>query len=218
MLVKSCTYNKNQKVEIHKDGVVAFGVFCGYSSDGNALVQVFGEDESNPQLIEPMYLIASVEDVIEVVSPNAEILKDVIKMLQNTETQSQGLQLINKLGLNYEIDVMFSFLQNGCTLLELFNKKSIKVVRSDISTNKGLFDLVNLEELDLSDSAIECLPSEIGKLKNLKVLNLHNNKITELPVELLTLNNLETIIIANNPLKDCKIITALKAVCKVIEK
>jgi internalin A len=60
-----------------------------------------------------------------------------------------------------------------------------------------LFDLVNLESLNLEGCPIIRLPSGISKLKSLSSLNLSNNKIDSLPEELFMLENLKELHIDN---------------------
>lgn len=54
-----------------------------------------------------------------------------------------------------------------------------------------VWNLTNLENLNLSETQIQELPKELGKLINLKELNLNGTQIQELPKELGNLSNLE---------------------------
>jgi len=64
-------------------------------------------------------------------------------------------------------------------------------------------NLVNLEELDLSDSNFEGnIPKEFGKLVNLKILDLHTNHLQGyVPYEFKNLKNLEYLNLSGNILK-----------------
>ncbi len=61
-----------------------------------------------------------------------------------------------------------------------------------------LFNLAQLEILELNNNALEALPSEIGNLVNVKVLNLNINSLQGLPQEIVNLKKLEMINIKNN--------------------
>ena len=61
-----------------------------------------------------------------------------------------------------------------------------------------LFNLAQLEILELNNNALEGLSSEIGNLVNLKVLNLNINSLQNLPHEIVNLKKLEMINIKNN--------------------
>ncbi|WP_283137210.1 COR domain-containing protein [Rhizohabitans arisaemae] len=56
----------------------------------------------------------------------------------------------------------------------------------------------NAKELDLSDLALDHLPTSLSNLTNLNVLTLHNNQLTELPEWLTDLTNLTTIALGIN--------------------
>ena len=86
---------------------------------------------------------------------------------------------------------------------EILKDKSISVL--DLSNNKltgaipaEIHDLVNLEELNLSNNQMTGIPAEVGQLKNLKILNYANNKITGLPLELGNLTHLQTLDLSGN--------------------
>ena len=65
-----------------------------------------------------------------------------------------------------------------------------------------LFDLINLEKLDLSNNRISSLPSEVKKLNKLKEIDFQGNNFNLFPVQLLELINLEKIDFSNNNLSD----------------
>ena len=62
---------------------------------------------------------------------------------------------------------------------------------------------------DLSDNAIEVLPTEIGNLANLVGLTLHKNKILEVPTEFAALTKLQALHLADNLLTALPDLTAL---------
>lgn len=59
------------------------------------------------------------------------------------------------------------------------------------SLKAEIFQLKELEVLDLSDNNFTGVPAEVGRLSNLRILNLSNNPITGLPYEIGQLQNLE---------------------------
>jgi Leucine-rich repeat (LRR) protein len=89
-------------------------------------------------------------------------------------------------------------------LPEITRFKNLKILNLDgnqISTlPKELFELEQLEELDLSSNKLNVLPPDIGKLKNLKKLSIRNMKLTHLPDELTDLSNLTKLDVGGNEL------------------
>lgn len=63
-----------------------------------------------------------------------------------------------------------------------------------------VFDMENLEELDLSRNRIRDVPPAIGQLRKLRVLKLSKNQIETLPDELGQLRHLEILDVSRNPL------------------
>lgn len=64
-----------------------------------------------------------------------------------------------------------------------------------------VFDLVNIEELNVSNNSLSgAIQSQIGQLVNLKVLNISNNLMTGVPAEIGKLQNLEFLDLSNNKL------------------
>ena len=63
-----------------------------------------------------------------------------------------------------------------------------------------LFELKNLEVLNLNDNQLKEIPKEIGKLENLKSLSLIFNNLTTLPEEIKKLKKLQYINMIKNPI------------------
>lgn len=63
-----------------------------------------------------------------------------------------------------------------------------------------IFEMENLEELDLSRNRIREVPPAIGQLRKLRVLKLSKNQIESLPDEMGQLRRLEILDISRNPL------------------
>lgn len=110
------------------------------------------------------------------------------------------------------------------------NKRELKLHGAEISEridknglDTSIFDLINLNLLNISDTSLKVLPPQlsnltnlqtillfgneltelpqcIGKLDKLKVLDVSRNKLTSLPQELSELINLTTINLSNNEL------------------
>ncbi len=86
---------------------------------------------------------------------------------------------------------------------EVLNKTDTVIL--DVSNNNltgaipaEIHNLVNLEELNLSNNQMTGIPAEVGQLKHLKVLNYANNKITGLPLELGNLTQLRVLDLSGN--------------------
>ncbi|MDO8521600.1 MAG: leucine-rich repeat domain-containing protein [bacterium] len=68
-----------------------------------------------------------------------------------------------------------------------------------IKTPEYIFTRIGLEELDLSDNALDgALQSQVGQLRNLKVLDLSNNNFTGVPAEVGQLRDLEVLDLSDN--------------------
>ncbi len=86
----------------------------------------------------------------------------------------------------------------------LKNKENVRYLRlykypnSYTSIPKGVFELYNLEELELYSNEIELIPADISLLKKLKILDLQYNQINSIPDEVGLLSGLETLILMNN--------------------
>lgn len=83
-------------------------------------------------------------------------------------------------------------------ILNLLNisDTSLKIVPSEIA------NLNNLQTLLLYGNEINSLPSSIGQLDKLKVLDISRNKLRQIPEEVANLTNLATINLSNNELTD----------------
>ncbi|WP_179020641.1 leucine-rich repeat domain-containing protein [Winogradskyella forsetii] len=82
-----------------------------------------------------------------------------------------------------------------------------------------LFELDELEELDLFNTDLKSLTSDIGKLDNLKRLNLSWNEISSFPTELFELKKLEILTIYGAPKEDLELpnINGIKKLNKLKE-
>jgi Leucine-rich repeat (LRR) protein len=86
----------------------------------------------------------------------------------------------------------------------LKNKENVRYLRlykypdSYTSIPKGVFELYNLEELELYSNEIELIPADISSLKKLKILDLQYNQIQLIPDEVGLLSGLEKLVLMNN--------------------
>lgn len=86
-------------------------------------------------------------------------------------------------------------------VFELYNLELLDVSRNKIETFPvELIKLKKLEEIDLSNNKIEALPEEIREMKRMRKMDLTRNKIWKLPKELGELQKLETLILSKNPI------------------
>jgi Leucine-rich repeat (LRR) protein len=74
----------------------------------------------------------------------------------------------------------------------------IELQLDTISDPENIYNLVNLELLDLTDNYIEKIPPEISNLTNLETLNLSRNYITIIIPEMCQLKNLSSLYLGYN--------------------
>ena len=68
--------------------------------------------------------------------------------------------------------------------------------------DRQLFQLKNLQQLELAHNRLTEIPVEIAQLTQLKVLNLSHNLLRTLPVALKQLKNLQQLNLGGNPLNE----------------
>lgn len=111
-------------------------------------------------------------------TPNQKLLDSVIELLQTRDYNKHqtALALIKTLNLAQDFKERYGELLKitNCELVEMFKLVNLKIPKCDAIPDT-LFDLVNLESLDLSDVTIAEIPKEIRQLKNLKKLILSEN-------------------------------------------
>lgn len=73
-----------------------------------------------------------------------------------------------------------------------------------------VYEMSNLQELDLSFEDIGQIPQKIERLQNLKKLNLEYNKLTRLPEAIFKLKNLKELNISNNNFKIKEVVSIRK--------
>lgn len=66
---------------------------------------------------------------------------------------------------------------------------------------KGLFSMINLEELEFSDGSLTEIPADIAKLTKLKIGAFYANQIASIPTEIGTLSQLEDLNLFANKIK-----------------
>ena len=95
------------------------------------------------------------------------------------------------------------------TYIKVQRAKRQKAEKLDLSNSNlallpsDIFLLTDLKELDLSNNRINILDEKISALQKLTYLNLGNNQLNELPKSLSDLPMLKFLNITNNPLEDC---------------
>ncbi len=117
---------------------------------------------------------------------------------------------------------------NGAAISERIDKNGL---------DASIFDLINLNLLNISDTSLKILPPQIsnltnlqtillfgneltelpqciGKLDKLKVLDVSRNKLAVLPQEMSELINLTTINLSNNELGMCDWVI-FEVICKI---
>lgn len=84
-----------------------------------------------------------------------------------------------------------------------------------VSIPKEIFNMTELEYLDLSKNKIDSIPKEIANLKKLRVLILSKNKLEQIPLELYQLKNLKILDINSNDIS--KLPRGIKGLLKLEE-
>ncbi|KAL3858083.1 hypothetical protein ACJMK2_012697 [Sinanodonta woodiana] len=89
------------------------------------------------------------------------------------------------------------------------NRRELTLNGQDISRridesgfDNGVYDLISLNFLDISDTSMSELKSDIGRLVNVTSLILCNNQLVSIPAEIGSLTKLKVLNISNNRLKD----------------
>ena len=94
--------------------------------------------------------------------------------------------------------------ENNRALFKLFgdvlNIYQVDAIREGLKDPEQVKLLERVTELDLSDSRLKILPSEIVRFTNLKTLNLRNNRLMTVPMEIGLLSHLECLDLQSNDL------------------
>ncbi|KAL9126691.1 MAG: hypothetical protein Q9217_004302 [Psora testacea] len=88
---------------------------------------------------------------------------------------------------------------------EIKSLRELRIAENDIkgSINPNLYDLANLEVLELSKNEITNLPPEIAKLSALRTLLISGNRLRRLPVEALAHTSIRELDASRNNLMGC---------------
>src|SRR3990172_1968138 len=71
-------------------------------------------------------------------------------------------------------------------------------LKNQLKLSYDIYEISNLQELDLYDNKLTTIPCELGKLINLQELSLSNNQLKTIPGELGQLSNLQKLYLNNN--------------------
>ncbi len=102
-------------------------------------------------------------------------------------------------------------------LLEYPNLQVLLIGRSSLKelTPIILKNLVNLQDLYISNNVLEEIPKEIGELKHLTYLDIQGNSITAFPNEMAQLKKLKEIRINYTPISDASLKMMLEAIPEI---
>lgn len=118
------------------------------------------------------------------------------------------------------------------TTAKLENRHEIKLAGAAISKrisesglDKGIFQLTNINLLNISDTSLTAIPDDINRLVNLQSLLLFGNKITDFNENITSLKKLKVLDLSRNQLKsipeslnDMKELTSINFSCNVLEE
>ena len=116
---------------------------------------------------------------------------DGVKTLLNTFNLRVNWSIIHTYHFNEYISISID---------EYLNKLGIENLRDKLILDYTINELINLQELDLTNSQLTQVPPEIGYLTNLQKLWFGNNKLTLVPPEIGRLTNLRTLFLSSNQL------------------
>lgn len=104
--------------------------------------------------------------------------------LRSCEALPRNVEYLDLSGCGFSGSVGHPELPLGRSLIFLSLENNKKI--TSLGEGFGFEALENLEELNLSNTAIRDVPKEIGCCKRLKVLKLENTNVESLPIELFT--------------------------------
>jgi internalin A len=117
----------------------------------------------------------------------------IIKIIEKAEQEKWTLLNLTDAGLE-EIPKEIGRLKD----LKILRLKNVRGLNSYFSLPNELFDLENLEVLDLGNSKIDKLPLDITNLKNLKCLHLYRTNIIDFPRQIFEMHQLEELSLPSN--------------------
>ncbi|MFN8672353.1 MAG: leucine-rich repeat domain-containing protein [Candidatus Sericytochromatia bacterium] len=141
---------------------------------------------------------------LEILLLNSNNLENIPKEIEKLKNLKE-LHLANNIKLEIPFDIINDY-KNPKRIINFIIKNddisdSVEYIRNNenlTSFPEEVFNIINLQKLDLSKNKISKLPSSISKLKNLKSINLSENELMDLPNELTELTNLEEIYLNKN--------------------
>ncbi len=141
----------------------------------------------------PFYKILGLLESTE--KPNIELALNIAKYHYREEFEEYFGFVVEDYHNLYE-NFYKNFLYNENNILEienldLSNKKLKKIPRF-------VFSLINLKHLNLGNNQLQSIPDEIGQLNKLQILDLRNNQIEIISSEIGQLQNLKIFNLKNN--------------------
>ncbi len=105
--------------------------------------------------------------------------------------------------LLYQLTTLKSKLNLTHTIFEIYQLEILEVSYNKLKKiPKEIKCLINLKELSFLGNLIEVIPREIKYLKNLEKLNLSDNQIVKLPRELIELPGLRRLYLSSNKIEE----------------
>lgn len=149
---------------------------------------------------EYLLINGSVNHIVEL-EQESKIVSKVNAVAASSEESRRYVEL-DRLLFKYEPDPEAPIPTERDIVEEILRSRSLNLKNALLESVPSLvYELENLEELNLYGNSLKEISPDIRNLKNLKSLRLCNNQLTSLPVEIAELDKLEELDLVNNPIK-----------------